>query len=245
MTNLCQKPTFSASIRLSPDNDYTILYRGRPPSKLVINEWYTQDCVHDDILNNLGYESNTRDDDYDNVLRMIQQMVTDLKIVVLAKRNVISAIKIIQHIIKTIKQRCIINGNEGLSAKERINKMKKNKQLISDLETVINEISFIISYSKSKENITKKIEWISKIKKMKFGQKAMKRVDKYREEELNANNILKQLLSIKQEYYLSNNNKFMLEGNEGVDEGGDEGIDEYEYEYKQDEGSGMMICFHH
>eukprot|EP01084_Bolivina_argentea_P270072 459144_1 len=221
VTNLTKNPNWNASIRLPPNGDYTLLFRGRPPVQLVINDM-TVNCIHDNI------ESNKRDYSYDSVLAMIQQMVSDLKIAVLAKRDVNAAIKIIRYIISVIKGQCLkINMyDEKMTVQERIGKMKRNKQLISDLETVMNDIIFIVDYSKSKENVTKKIEWIYKIKKMKFGQKSMKRAKKYRDEELNANNILNELLIIKQQYHLSNDN-------EG------EGQEYHDDEYKQDEGAGV------
>eukprot|EP01083_Nonionella_stella_P026171 72033_1 len=217
VSNLTKSPDFSISLRLPPNGDYTVLYRGRPPSKICINDLYDVWC-----------ESDGCDEEYDHVLAMIQHMVSDLKIAVLAKRNVAAAVKIIQHIISVIKDQCLKLRvyDQELTVSQRIAKMKRNKQLISDLETVMNDITFIVDYSKTKQNITKKVEWISNIKKMKYGRQTMKRAAKYRDTTLNVSHILAQLLEIKQMYYLSNDE----EGNEG------EGS-VLEEEYKQDEGA--------
>lgn len=85
----------------------------------------------------------------------------------------------------------------------------------------MNAITFIVDYSNAKENVTKSIKWMSKIKKMKFGRRILQRANKYREEELNTNNILKQLLEIKQEYFMwGGDNGDGMEGPMEGDEGG-------------------------
>ena len=62
--------------------------------------------------------------------------------------------------------------------------MKRSKQLILDLESVMNDIIYIIQYSQTKMTLIEKPKWIKKITSMKYGKQALKRTYKQSNDQL-------------------------------------------------------------
>ncbi|ETO34901.1 hypothetical protein RFI_02184 [Reticulomyxa filosa] len=219
VTNLTFEPYHSFYARLSPTNDFTILYRGKPPTHLYVNNCFVPLITHINPLQTVQRSIIRHHTIYfKNILQLVQQLVTDVKIAVLAKRDVTAAVKIIVMVVRSIKSASINfeSFHEEYTVELRVRHMREMKVLINDLEMVVNEIRYLFALNESDKNTPyskEQLKWVQRIDKMKFGKQALRRRQKEKstinsatgersdhERVVSPETILKELFALKQQY---------------------------------------------
>lgn len=106
-------------------------------------------------------------------------------------RDIDSAVDEISNIVRAIKKANFnVDLIEKLSPQERVELMKTKKGLVTDLESLINELNDIVRMSKSKMNSDQQVGsttyvniydlqalWLNEISSMKYGTKALRRAE--------------------------------------------------------------------